>query len=47
MRRLQKCRDLASDLRGMCAVKPRVIIGNISLKGEEKSLNLTLHGLRY
>ena len=28
-----KCRDLASELRGMCAVKARVIIGIIRLKG--------------
>ena len=31
----EKCRDLASEIRGMCAVQTRVIIGTISLKGEE------------
>ena len=30
-----KCRDLASEVRRMCAVRTRVIIGIISLKGEE------------
>ena len=32
---VEKCRDLASEVRGMCAVKTRVITGIISLKGEE------------
>ena len=33
--KVEKCRDLASEVRGMCAVKTRVIIGKISLNGEE------------
>ena len=33
--KVEKCRDLASELRGMCAVKTRVIIGTITLKDEE------------
>ena len=33
--KVEKCRDLASEVRGMFAVKTRVIIGIISLKGEE------------
>ena len=34
----EKCRDLVSDVRGTCAVKARVIIETIGLKGEEKAL---------
>ena len=33
--KVEKCRDLASEVTGMCAVKTRVIIGTISSKGEE------------
>ena len=33
--KVEKYRDLASDVGGMCVVRTRVIIGIISLKGEE------------
>ena len=33
--KVEKYQDLAGDFRGMCAVRTRVIIGIISLKGEE------------
>ena len=33
--KVEKYRDLTSEVRGMCAVKTRVIIGIISLKDEE------------
>ena len=36
--RVKKCRDLASEVRGLYAVKKRVIIGIITLKGEENAL---------
>jgi len=32
---VKKWRDLASEVIGMCAVKTGVIIGKITLKGEE------------
>ena len=32
--KVEKYQDLASDVRGMCAVRTRVIIGILSLKGE-------------
>ena len=31
----EKYQDLESDVRGICAVRTRLIIGIISLKGEE------------
>ena len=33
--KVEKYRDLASDVGGMCVVRTRVILGIISLKGEE------------
>ena len=33
--KVEKYRDLACDVGGMCVVRTRVIIGIISLKGEE------------
>ena len=33
--KVEKCQDLVSEVRGMCAVKTRVIIGKIILNGEE------------
>ena len=33
--KVEKYQNLASDVRGMCAVRARLIIGIISLKGEE------------
>ena len=33
--KFEKCRDLASKVTGMCAVKTRVMIETGSLKGEE------------
>ena len=33
--KVEKCRDLASGVRGIYAVRTRVIIGIISFKGEE------------
>ena len=33
--KFEKYRDLASECRGMCAVKIRVIIETVGLKGEE------------
>ena len=33
--KVEKYRDLARDVGGMCVVRTRVIIGIISLKGEE------------
>ena len=36
--KVEKYQNLASDVRGMCAIRTRVIIGIISLKGEEFDL---------
>ena len=33
--KVEKCRDLASEVGGMCVVNTRVMIGKISLNGEE------------
>ena len=37
--KVEKCPDLASEVRGICAVKTRVINGAISLEDEEQDLN--------
>ena len=36
--KVEKYQDLAIEVGGICAVRARVIIGIISLKGEEKAL---------
>ena len=33
--KVEKCRDLASEVRRVCAVKTRVITGTITLNDEE------------
>ena len=36
--KVETYRDLASDVRGMCAVRTRVIIEIFSVKGEDEAL---------